>query len=93
MQNKESQFAYFSTYVFFLVFMNILLVLKTYKMAWPIIIFFLFAIAGVSRWIQSGPKPVQWKDYLKSKGIKEFYLWIGITLIYYFIVGLIDKLA
>lgn len=93
MKRWERTFENLTIYIFFLILLNLLLVYKESKVAWPVIVFFLFGFAFVASWIEKGPEQEQLNAFLERKGIKSIHLWIGITTIYYGIVGLLILLG
>lgn len=80
-------------YFLFLILLNLLRFFSESKMAWAVTIFFLFICIIISEWIRRGPLVEKAKNYLDKKGIRIIHLWVGITAVYYVVVGIVELIS
>lgn len=88
MEKWERNFENLGIYTLLLILLSSAVFLSESKLAWPVTFMSAVAIAFVFNWIQKGPELQQIKDFLDRHGIQPIHLWIGITVVYYGLVGI-----
>lgn len=90
MNQGEKLLEQLAYYLFFLLFMNMILLVDQSKMAWPIIILVLFVVWVASLWFEKGELAQKLEDYMEKRAILPLHLWLWVISGYYVIVWILD---
>ena len=90
MNQGEKLLEQLAYYLFFLLFMNMILLVDQSKMAWPIIILVLFVVWVASLWFEKGELAQKLEDYMEKRAILPLHLWLWVISGYYVIVWTLD---
>jgi len=90
MNQGEKLLEQLAYYLFFLLFMNMILLVDQSKMAWPIIILVLFVVWVASLWFEKGELAQKLEDYMEKRAILPSHLWLWVISGYYVIVWTLD---
>ncbi len=77
-------------YLFFLVFLNMMLLVDQSKMAWPIIILVLFGVWVASLWFDKGELAQKLEVFMEKRALLPLHLWLWVIAGYYVIVWTLD---
>lgn len=90
MKNWQRRIEDVSIYILYLLLFPGVLLVRSKEVSSLILFPGLVGFAAVSEWLRRGPMLEKLKVYMERNGIRIIHLWIGVTVVYYLFVGMLD---